>query len=164
MAERKGAPDVMKFDHQEYDVTCCLERICCGNTKLTMGEEEVELKNNVCFGMCKGVKRGPYGEMGTVDSQNFCCFIGFAASSLMADGQAQCTGCGCEEEKVSGIVDELKKRQQFRGDRAKVRMAEATLSSLQDLTSKVDLILDHLNLTSPETGTKVAATAEAMTR
>lgn len=55
----------------------------------------------------------------------------------MGEEGGQCTGCGCEKEKVDGIVAELKKRQAFRGDRAKVRMAESTLSSIQELNSKV---------------------------
>ena len=76
--------------------------------------------------------------MGTVDSVNTCCFVGFAASSLMpADQASQCTGCGCEGDKVQDIVTELKRRQAFRGDRAKVRMAEATLESLSQLNTKV---------------------------
>lgn len=67
-----------------------------------------------------------YGELGTVDSNTICCFYGFGAASLMPqEGQnMQCTGCGCEKENVDGIVAELKKRQQMRGDRAKMRMAE----------------------------------------
>ena len=66
-----------------------------------------------------------------------------------AEQPAQYPGCGCEYDKVDTVVAELKKRQQMRGDRAKVRMAETTVKSLKDLHEKVDLIMDHLQLKSP---------------
>ncbi|KAL7537919.1 hypothetical protein ACHAXR_008158 [Thalassiosira sp. AJA248-18] len=145
-----GSKDVQRFELREEDVTCCIERLFCGSTKLTMGEEEVELKTSCCAGICNGTKRGPYGEMGTVDAVNTCCFVGFAASSLMPpDKGSQCTGCGCEGERVNDIVTELKRRQAFRGDRAKVRMAEATIQQLGELNKKVDLIMEHLKLEKP---------------
>ncbi|KAL7469900.1 hypothetical protein ACHAXS_010144 [Conticribra weissflogii] len=165
MAEEDTAPDAMQFDLKEYDVTCCLEYLHCGSTKLILGKEEAEMKRNVCFGLCNSTKRGPYGELGTVDIAHVCCFIGFAANSLMLQqGQCQSTGCGCEQQKVNEIVTELKRRQAFRGDRAKVRLAETTLSSINDLNAKVDLILDHLNLTPPETAKALPVTPHSMAR
>lgn len=61
----------------------------------------------------------------------------------------QCIGCGCDHASVDRIVAELKKRQQLRGDRAKVRLAETTVKSLKSLHQKVDMIMDHLNLEAP---------------
>ncbi|KAL7533888.1 hypothetical protein ACHAWF_004656, partial [Thalassiosira exigua] len=132
-----GAKDVQRFEQREEDVTCCIETLCCGSARLIMGEEEVELKKSCLGGICNSTKRGPYGEMGTVDTVNTCCFSGFKTDSLMAPDQAKHIGCGCEGEKVNDIVTELKRRQAFRGDRAKVRMAEATLKSLDGLNKKV---------------------------
>ena len=85
-----------------------------------------------------------YGEMGTVDASNCFCFVGFAVNSLMEEGSMKCTGCGCESDKVNDIVTELKKRQAFRGDRAKVRMQEATLASLDQLNTKVRSIVSKV--------------------
>ena len=59
---------------------------------------------------------------------------------------AQCTGCGCQVDFVNEIVDKLKRRQEMRGDRAKVRLAETTLQSLEDLHRKMDIILQNMNL------------------
>jgi hypothetical protein len=147
MAEEPSKPDVQRFAHEEHDVTCCCEVIFCGGTKLILGEEDAELFKTSCGGMCKGKKRGPYGELGTVDSGNCLCFYGFAAASLMQTEQdMQCTGCGCEKEKVDAIVAELKKRQALRGDRAKTRMAESTVASLSSLHKKVDAIMASLDL------------------
>lgn len=85
-----------------------------------------------------------YGEMGAVDASNCLCFVGFAVNSLMEDDDLKCTGCGCESDKVNDIVTELKRRQAFRGDRAKVRMGEATLASLEQLNTKVRSIVPKL--------------------
>ena len=103
-----------------------------------------------------------YGELGTVDTVDVCCFKGFSAGSLMpTEGQSQCTGCGCEGDKVNDIVTELKKRQAFRGDRAKTRMAEATIKSLNELNTKVDMIMEHLSLKIPE---KTSPASDEMAR
>ena len=151
MAEDPNQPDAIRFKHEEHDVTCCCEAIFCGSSRLILGEEEAELIKQSCCGICTQKKRGPYGELGTVDSESCCCFYGFGAASLMpaAEQSIQCTGCGCEHEKVDALVAKLKKRQEMRGDRAKVRMAETTISSLHQLHKKVDMIMEHLNLELP---------------
>ena len=151
MAEAPDQPDAVRFQHEEHDVTCCLEYICCGNTKLILGEEEAEMIKTACCGICNSKKRSPYGEIGSVDSTFTCCFYGFGAASLMPEGvQSQCTGLGCERDKVDQIVAELKKRQEMRGDRAKVRLAETTVTSLKELHQKIDMIMDHLEIKHPQ--------------
>lgn len=153
MAEDPSQPDVARFDREDHNVTCCLEALCCGKSILVLGEDEAELTKTCWGGICTTKKRGPYGELGTVDSEVCCCFYGFAAASLMpSNGDSsgtQCIGCGCDHVSVDRIVAELKKRQQMRGDRAKVRMAETTVKSLKSLHQKVDMIMDHLNLEPP---------------
>ena len=164
MAEKPGKPDAARFEHEEFDVSCCCEILFCGGSRLVLGEEEAEMHTTACCGICKSSKRGPYGELGTVDSVQTCCFSGFRAASLMTsggDGEAvQCTGCGCEKDKVDQIVANLKNRQEMRGDRAKVRLAETTLESLQGLHTKVDtlteLVAKHLEIEP--------ATVESMVR
>eukprot|EP00804_Cyclotella_cryptica_P009075 CCRYP_003158-RA/>CCRYP_003158-RA protein AED:0.17 eAED:0.17 QI:252/0.5/0.8/1/0.75/0.8/5/229/173 len=173
MSEEVNAPDAMQFDHQERDVTCCIVSpifVCytlC-RTNMRLGITFIFLFP-IYFFTCRISllwEYQAYGELGTVDINHVCCFVGFAANSLMTkQDSCQATGCGCEEEKVNDIVTELKKRQAFRGDRAKVRLAETTLSSIQDLNAKVDLILNHLNITPPETAKAVTAvTSDTMTR
>eukprot|EP00535_Pseudo-nitzschia_heimii_P003956 CAMPEP_0197180220 /NCGR_PEP_ID=MMETSP1423-20130617/4899_1 /TAXON_ID=476441 /ORGANISM="Pseudo-nitzschia heimii, Strain UNC1101" /LENGTH=156 /DNA_ID=CAMNT_0042630255 /DNA_START=30 /DNA_END=500 /DNA_ORIENTATION=- len=147
MAEDPSKPDVQRFSHEEHDVTCCCEVIFCGGTQLVLGEEDAELSRRCLCGTCTDKKRGPYGELGTVDSNQCFCFYGFRAASIMpAEDQYQCIGFGCQKDKVDQIVAELKKRQGLRGDRAKTRMAESTLSSLSLLHKKVDAIMESLEL------------------
>lgn len=96
--------------------------------------------------MCATKKRGPYGELGTVDAGKCLCFHGFSIGSFFDEGGIRCTGCGCEQEKVAEIVEELKKRQGLRGDRAKVRMGETTLCEIALLHKKVDAIMAKLDV------------------
>jgi len=149
MAEEKG-PDVARFKKEVHDVTCCLEALFCGQATLVLGEEEVEFIRTCLCGICKTNKRGPYGELGTVDSGDCCCFVGFSAGSLMSDEEMQCTGCGCDRVKVDALVTELKQRQGLRGDRAKVRMAESTIASLDLLHKKMDAIMAKMEVTPME--------------
>jgi hypothetical protein len=147
MAEDKTAPDVATFGTEEHDVTCCCEMIfCCGSTTLILGPNEAELIRKYCCGGCNSKKRGPYGELGTVDAGRCFCFYGFGAASLMGEEGEQCTGFGCEQAKVDAIVAELKKRQGLRGDPAKVKMAETTVASLALLHKKIDAVMTHLEL------------------
>mmetsp|Transcript_3151 Transcript_3151/g.3559 ORF Transcript_3151/g.3559 Transcript_3151/m.3559 type:complete len:158 (+) Transcript_3151:63-536(+) len=147
MAEEQSTPDVQRFDHKEYDVTCCFETLFCGTAHLILGEEDAELNKSCLGGICKSKKRGPYGELGTIDSSNCCCFVGFAANSLMEDPNAyKHIGCGCDGDEIDEIVTELKKRQALRGDRAKTRMAESTVASLKLLHQKVDAVMNKLDM------------------
>ena len=150
MAEDPNEPDAQRFPHKEYNVTCCLETLCCGSTTLILGEEEAQIDRTCWCGLCNSHKRGPYGELGTVDAETCLCFYGFAAGSLMnQDGESQCVGCGCDHSVVDEVVADLKARQQGRGDRAKIRLAETTVQELAILNKKVDLIMEHLKIQQP---------------
>jgi hypothetical protein len=60
MAEDSNQPDVTRFPHDEnHDVTCCCEYICCGNTKLILGQDEAEFNRQICCGRCSNKKCGP---------------------------------------------------------------------------------------------------------
>ena len=147
MAEDKNQPDVQRFEEEIYDVTCCLQRIFCGEVKLTLGPDEAEMNRHCLCGTCTSNKRGPYGELGTVDSSQWLCFYGFRAASLMEDpDDMKCIGFGCERASVDKIVAELKLRQGGRGDRAKVRMAETTLAQLDLLHKKVDALMEKMEV------------------
>ena len=138
--------DVQRFEQKDYDVTCCCETLFCGFSKLELGPDEAEMKTSSCAGLCVDSKRGPYGELGTVDTNTCCCFTGFRANSLMMPEATQCIGCGCDSTLVDEIVAELKKRQAMRGDRAKTRMGEKTIVELALLQKKIDLVMEKLDI------------------
>mmetsp|Transcript_15606 Transcript_15606/g.23642 ORF Transcript_15606/g.23642 Transcript_15606/m.23642 type:complete len:153 (-) Transcript_15606:227-685(-) len=146
MAEESDRPDVATFDTKEYDVTCCCDTLFCGSKTLTLGPDEAELVGNCCFKLCTSNKRGPYGELGTVDKSTCACFVGFIATSLTGSEDMICTGCGCDDATVTEIVSDLKERQGMRGDRAKTRMGESTLKSLESLHKKVDMIMANMEI------------------
>ena len=60
-----------------------------------------------------------------------------------------CPGWGCSAGLVEDLVEDLKKRQRGRGDTAQIKRAEQTIERLDNLESKIDLILNHLNIEAP---------------
>lgn len=125
MAAEEPGEDVQGFLHEEHDVTCCLEKLYyCGGSTLILGEEDAEFISHFCCKMCNVKRRAPYGELGTVKTTECLSFYGFSVESLVIFQQdVQCTGCGCEKEKVDAIMAELKKRQALRGDQAETPVA-----------------------------------------
>jgi len=112
------------------------------------------------------VSKRPYGELGSVDRGTCLCCV----SAESAFGPIS-PGCGCEEEKVDDIVNELKTRMRQRGDTAQINRAEETLRRLDEVDAKLvrqrivvfnscfqvhahksanpllkDAIIDHLNI------------------
>ena len=55
-------------------------------------------------------------------------------------------GCGCDADLVDELVKELKDRQRGRGDTGQIQRGEQTLQRLDEIESKLDKILDHLQI------------------
>lgn len=83
----------------------------------------------------------PYGELGSVAKSN--CFCCVAVTSSFGDISP---GCGCDEDTVDEIVNELKARQRGRGDIAQIQRTEEIKSRLDDMDNKLNLIMNHLNI------------------
>ena len=47
------------------------------------------------------------------------------------------TGCGCEEDKVSEIVTELKRRMKARGDTGQIARTEEALKEIHELRNEM---------------------------
>jgi hypothetical protein len=132
-------------DDREYDVSPnrCLWAALCLPTygslpykiTLNLNNEEVTKNDITIYG--KSQSKRPYGELGSVEQSNCCCFV-FVKSSL---GNIS-PGCMCQKELVEEIVEELKNRQRSRGDTGQIVRAEETLVKLKGLEEKVDLILN----------------------
>lgn len=58
-------------------------------------------------------------------------------------------GCGCEEDLIQQLVEELKARQTGRGDTAQIKRAEQTLTRLDEIETKLDAIMRHLKIPEP---------------
>jgi hypothetical protein len=85
--------------------------------------------------------KAPYGELGSVGKSNCCCFV-----SVTGGVGEMCIGCGCSNKKVDEIVFELKERIRGRGDTAQIKRQEDTLKRLDDVESKLDLIIAHMKI------------------
>ena len=85
--------------------------------------------------------KGPYAELGSVDRGSCLCCV----SVESALGPIS-PGCGCDERRVDDIVLELKQRMRYRGDAAHVQQAELTLTRLEQVEAKLDVIMAHLSI------------------
>jgi len=91
------------------------------------------------------VSKLSYGEIGSVDKGNCCCFVSFGGGV----GEIY-PGCGCDNDKVDEIVTDLKARIRGRGDTAQIRHQEDALKRLDVVDAKLDLILKHMNIPTSE--------------
>jgi hypothetical protein len=80
----------------------------------------------------KNVAKHPYGELGSVERGNCCCFI--AADSAFGPISP---GCGCDRDGVDEIVTVLKERMRSRGDTAQIQRTEQTLKKLTEVDAKL---------------------------
>jgi hypothetical protein len=144
------------FVLKEYDVTdwCCQIGHCIlcpvvftplipgvmGKKTLILEPEEVVLKIDCpCY---KIDTRRPYGELGSVDKINCLCCVGVGGGNL----PPVLIGSGCEADRVQEIVNELKRRQQQRGDQGQIQRADQMVVELRELRADVHAIMNHLNI------------------
>lgn len=138
------------FDRKEYNVTdCCFQLFCCGSQTLTLEVEEVIVHTECMCGCSTENKRLPYADLSSVELQNAC---GCCYSFLTPAFGPIVPGCGCRQDLVKEIVQELRTRLQSRGATADIQRAEQCLAMLHDLTSRVagietklDLILNSIS-------------------
>jgi hypothetical protein len=128
---------VVSFERVEYDATdyVCQLFLCLtcplhclplipgfmGSKRIILDEEEAVAEVRLC-GLCSVDTRRPYGELGSVDKVNFLCCSG--VGSDLSKSMPIFVGCGCEDDRVSEIVAELKKRMKARGDTGQIRKTE----------------------------------------
>uniref|UniRef100_A0A7S2ME03 Uncharacterized protein n=1 Tax=Helicotheca tamesis TaxID=374047 RepID=A0A7S2ME03_9STRA len=105
-------------------------------------EEAVRTDKSICGASSS---RRPYGELGSVDKANCLCCV--QATSELGEFSP---GWGCNEATVDEIVRELRTRMKTRGDTAQIQQSEKQLEKLAELETKIDLIMEHLNIPQPE--------------
>ena len=103
--------------------------------------EVTKIDVNLCG---KSESKRPYGELGSVQQSTCCCCVSMTSSF----GEIS-PGCGCQHSKVEELVEELKARQRTRGDTAQIQRTEQTLERLDQMETKLDLIMQHLNISQP---------------
>ena len=114
----------------------------CVFALITNARSEVtKIDVNLCG---KSESKRPYGELGSVQQSTCCCCVSMTSSF----GEIS-PGCGCQHSKVEELVEELKARQRTRGDTAQIQRTEQTLERLDQMETKLDLIMQHLNISQP---------------
>jgi hypothetical protein len=99
--------------------------------------------------------RRPYGELGSVDAINCCCFKG--VGSELTKGIPVCPKSGCDSAYVDTIVADMKSRQQLRGDQAQILKTELLIKEVSGIRSDISAIMEHLNI--PPTSTNLVPPA-----
>lgn len=142
--------NAVKFDIKEYAVTdpviqailcltCPLHFLPCipgilGTKTMVLEEEEAVLKINF-KPFCSIETRRPYGELGSVDKHHCLCCVGVASN--LSSSIPLYLGSGCDEERVSEIVAELKKRMKARGDTGQIARTEEALKEIHQLRNEL---------------------------
>eukprot|EP00521_Asterionellopsis_glacialis_P007595 CAMPEP_0195291604 /NCGR_PEP_ID=MMETSP0707-20130614/7889_1 /TAXON_ID=33640 /ORGANISM="Asterionellopsis glacialis, Strain CCMP134" /LENGTH=180 /DNA_ID=CAMNT_0040351937 /DNA_START=102 /DNA_END=644 /DNA_ORIENTATION=+ len=137
------------FERKEYDVTDtgCQTFLCLtcplhwlpvfpgilGTKRLILEEEEAVL--DIQCPLCSVHTRRPYGELGSVDRVN--CFCCTGVSSALSRTMPLFVGSGCDVDKVSEIVAELKKRMKSRGDTGQINRTEEALQEIKNLRTEM---------------------------
>jgi len=141
------------FDHEEYDVSSCCVKLCCGNRVLMLEPEEaVMVTNTICS---SSTKRMPYGDLGSVQHNTACgCCHSFTSNLSPQDDHGKkvaiMPGWGCSEGLVAEVVEELKARMKGRGDTGNIQRAEEAILMLKTLTAKVDAVMRQMNVPAPQ--------------
>lgn len=141
--------NVNQFEHLEFDVTNCMDTICCllficppyKKTLVLEPEFAVFEEISVCG---TNRRRVAYGELSAdLKTDCICC--------ISVNGMSP--GSGCETEKVHKIAEELQKRIGARGDTGIIQKSEQTMQNLLKLQkdviimdAKIDLIMKSLNI------------------
>merc|ERR1719373_1389030 len=124
-----------------------------GTKRIILDEEEAvaQIECASCYNINT---RRPYGELGSVDKVQYLCCTG--VSSELSKNMPIFIGWGCEDEKVSEIVAELKKRMKARGDTGQIQKAEIALQEIRALREENRLLredmkalLDHFHIAAP---------------
>ncbi|CAN0182722.1 unnamed protein product [Scytosiphon promiscuus] len=122
-------------------VTCPLTcaAICpgiLGQKTLVLEDEEAVLTQDCCI--YNSVVHRPYGELGSVETVQACCCVGFSSNLSESSGEGggkapMIPGNCCETALVNEIVNELKMRMKTRGDTGNILRAEENLREIRSV-------------------------------
>jgi hypothetical protein len=109
-------------------------------------DEAVRFDKAICG---ERISRRPYGELGSVENNFFCCFVCVDSNlgTIMS-------GWGCDSEKAKELANALKERMRSRGDTQQILLIEKILHKTNDINEKVDLLKKHLDLDNIASGPK----------
>lgn len=108
---------------------------------VTLETEEVVRVDKALCG--ERISRRPYGELGSVERNFFCCFV-----CVDSNLGTILSGCGCNTKAANTLVEALKERMMNRGDTKQIQLNEKILQKTNEINEKVDLLKKHFDFDS----------------
>ena len=124
----------------------CFPCIVTGDHSLVLeADEAVYTQNNCCQ---NSVERRPYAQLGDVQHIKCCLCLRGVKTDLGGEGKGGSMpispGCGCSDDLVQEIAEELQRRKVGRGNIAQLRQQELQIAYTKDLNAKLDLIMKEI--------------------
>ena len=146
-----------RFEHKHWpqvapDCCGCCGPNCCETMSLTLDEEEMILRRTDCCGNSSEQKR-PYAQLGNVETSQDCCGTWSIKTDGLSgpEGGGLAPGTACSNKQlVEEIAAALQARKIGRGNVGQIREAELMKQEVALLHTKVDLILQHLQIQPPQ--------------
>ncbi|CAJ1439276.1 unnamed protein product [Effrenium voratum] len=149
LAEVAKLEQLPEFGSNQYDVTCCLESLCCVRKVLELAPDEGILTTKQFITGSVVTSRVPYANIASVDVVRSCgCLALLQAGELTKPpGQPHKPlqpGCGCSGALVDMIRGDLQARVDVRGNLGQIRQLEKMMGKFDDFAAEVPLMLDKL--------------------
>lgn len=111
---------------------------CIFKALILNAEEATRIDKAIC-GSRLSVR--PYGELGTVEKNTFCCFVCFDSNlgTVM-------TGWGCDSENADLFVRCMKERINDRGDAAQAILSDQIIERSMSVNQKLDRVMLHIGM------------------
>lgn len=147
-----GSEALQEFDTKEYDVTCCIEPLCCTSKKLILGPEELVVTKIAGLTRDTVTEHRPYANVDSVEATKACfCCSGVSFADATGGGAASelsnvMPGTGCNAGLVEEIRAELQARVGARGQVGQMAQLEKMMQTVNDLSAELPLLLDKQGL------------------
>lgn len=144
-AELYNPEEEVKFDTQAWHVVCCCELLSCLSRTIELGPDEVVIRTTRGLGRASIIERRPYAQIDDVEKETACgCCVSMKAGELIQEPISN--GMGCDEETITQIVDELKRRIEIRGNIGQMKKLESIMCKVDDLRLLMQVFQHELGL------------------
>jgi len=136
----------VKFDTQSWQVVCCLEQICgCVDRTVELTPDEAVIREVKGLDRASKIERRPYAQIDDVNKEKACgCCVSMRAGELLEQPISNATGC--DEETITQIVEELKRRIEVRGNIGQMKKLESIMSKVDDLRLLMQAVQHELGV------------------
>lgn len=139
-----------EFQPSAYDVTCCLQSICCTSRHLELAQDEAVLTTKQTITGTVVTSRVPYANIESVNPKNICGCLAFLEAGELTrppgqvEGQPLQPGFGCDAGLVERIRADLQARVDVRGNTGQIKQLEKMMVKFGDFAAELPLVLDKV--------------------